>query len=305
MNIKTILTLILLVASFNAQSAVTACPSGWAKSADGLTCVFEEKKTETPKQSSNNTKPVCILGFTYSSTTAKCEKNTIASQFTANKDYNYVGALKLGSNPQEEDKCLNFSGTQTVQPANSYQSGGGNCACNSGYNYDGYNCSVIINAQCGSSNGQYFSSTPTGNYCLSGSFSGISGSGPWSWSCIGSNGGNNVSCNAQKSCNSTNKILKCIYEQCYVNIYSGTTVCSNPDPTACTVINTPSYWSSQTINSIPNCSYQKHLFDYYPSIQDSLLRNMGGSGDSKYCKITYCPTITIKNKFSGKLITIN
>ena len=66
----------------------------------------------------------------------KCEQITIASQFTANKAYAYMGGLKFGSNPQEADKCLNFTGTQTVQPANSYQSGGGNCACNSGFQYN-------------------------------------------------------------------------------------------------------------------------------------------------------------------------
>ena len=137
MNIKTLLTLSLLVASFNAQSAVTACPSGWTKSADGLTCVFEEKKTETPNKVSNTAKPVCISGFTYSSTTTKCEKNTIASQFTANKAYAYMGGLKFGPDPQEEDKCFNFPETQTFQPANSYPSGGGNCACNSGFQYNG------------------------------------------------------------------------------------------------------------------------------------------------------------------------
>jgi hypothetical protein len=145
MNIKTLLTLSLLMASFNAQSAVTACPSGWAKSADGLTCVLETKTTQTPNQVSNNAKPVCISGFTYSSTSMKCEKNTIASQFTANKAYAYMGGLKLGSDPQEEDKCLNFTGTQTVQPANSYQSGGGNCACNSGFEYNNLSDS---NASC-------------------------------------------------------------------------------------------------------------------------------------------------------------
>jgi hypothetical protein len=236
----------------------------------------------------------------------KCEQNTISSQSTTNKTYTYMSSLRFGPNPQEEDMCLNFAGIQTFQPANSYQSGGGNCACNSGYNYDGYNCSVIINGQCGSSNGQYFSSTPTGNYCSSGSFSGISGSGPWSWSCIGSNGGYNVSCNAQKSCNSANKILKCIYEKCFGNVYGAGGVCANPDPTACTIMDVPSYWSSQTINSIPNCSYKNYLFnDYYPIIQDSLRTDIIGSADVKYCKINYCPTITIKNKFSGKLISIN
>jgi hypothetical protein len=102
MNIKTLLTLSLLMASFNAQSAVTACPSGWTKSADGLTCIFEEKKTETPKQSSNNAKPVCISGFTYSSTSMKCEQIIIASQFTKYKDYEFTGGLRFGNNPVEQ-----------------------------------------------------------------------------------------------------------------------------------------------------------------------------------------------------------
>ena len=107
--LKTILILSLLIASFNAQSAVTACPSGWTKSADGLACVFEEKKTETPNKVSNNAKPVCISGFTYSSTTAKCEQNTIASQFTANKAYAYMGGLKFGSDPVNEEITVSQS----------------------------------------------------------------------------------------------------------------------------------------------------------------------------------------------------
>jgi hypothetical protein len=137
MNIKTLLTLSLLAASFNAQSAVTACPSGWTKSADGLTCVLETKTTQTPNQSSNTAKPICIPGYAYSFTSMKCEQNTIASQFTTNKAFAYISGLRFGPNPQEEDICLNFAGTQTFQPANSYQSGGGNCDCNSDFQYNG------------------------------------------------------------------------------------------------------------------------------------------------------------------------
>jgi hypothetical protein len=102
--LKTILILSLLIASFNAQSAVTACPSGWTKSADGLTCVFEEKKVETPNKSSNNAKPVCISGFTYSSTSMKCEQINNASTYNSNKTYTYMGALRFGPDPQEQ--CL-------------------------------------------------------------------------------------------------------------------------------------------------------------------------------------------------------
>jgi hypothetical protein len=99
MNIKTLLTLSLLVASFNAQSAVTACPSGWTKSADGSECVLETKTTQTPNQVSNTAKPVCISGFTYSSTSMKCEQINNASTYNSNKTYAYLSALKFGHNP--------------------------------------------------------------------------------------------------------------------------------------------------------------------------------------------------------------
>ena len=102
MNIKTLLTLSLLVASFNAQSADTACPSGWTKSADGLTCVLETKTTQIPNQVSNTAKPVCISGFTYSSTSMKCEQINNASTYNTNKTYAYISGLKFGPNPVED-----------------------------------------------------------------------------------------------------------------------------------------------------------------------------------------------------------
>ncbi len=97
------------MASFNTQSAVTACPSGWTKSADGLTCVLETKTTQTPNQVSNTTKPVCISGFTYSSTSMKCEQITIASQFTKYKDYEFTGGLNFGSDPVNEEITVSQS----------------------------------------------------------------------------------------------------------------------------------------------------------------------------------------------------
>ena len=55
-----------------------------------------------------------------------------------------------------------------------------------------------INGVCGLANGSSFASAPTTNLCSSGAPSAVSGSGPWSWSCSGSNGGataNNCSAN--------------------------------------------------------------------------------------------------------------
>jgi hypothetical protein len=49
---------------------------------------------------------------------------------------------------------------------------------------------------CGSANGSTTNSTPTANLCVAGTPSVVSGDGPWSWTCDGSNGGTNASCSA-------------------------------------------------------------------------------------------------------------
>ncbi len=54
-------------------------------------------------------------------------------------------------------------------------------------------------ASCGSANGVAVSSAPTTNLCSSGTASFVTGTGPWSWTCTGSNGGTDVSCSAPKS----------------------------------------------------------------------------------------------------------
>jgi 2',3'-cyclic-nucleotide 2'-phosphodiesterase (5'-nucleotidase family) len=57
-------------------------------------------------------------------------------------------------------------------------------------------CSVpVVNGACGGDNGQTLSATPA-NLCSAGTASAVSGSGPWSWSCSGSNGGTTVNCSA-------------------------------------------------------------------------------------------------------------
>ena len=55
----------------------------------------------------------------------------------------------------------------------------------------------VVNGACGSANGSNFSSKPTSNLCSAGTASNVSGGGPWSWTCAGSNGGTNSPfCNA-------------------------------------------------------------------------------------------------------------
>jgi len=60
-------------------------------------------------------------------------------------------------------------------------------------------CCEPVNGQCGSSNGKYFTSAPTSNLCVSGTASAVSGSGPWTWTCYGKDGGTNAYCSANRT----------------------------------------------------------------------------------------------------------
>jgi hypothetical protein len=54
-----------------------------------------------------------------------------------------------------------------------------------------------VNGTCGASNGLTLSEEPASGLCDKGTPSAISGSGPWTWTCAGSQGGSTASCSAQ------------------------------------------------------------------------------------------------------------
>jgi hypothetical protein len=58
---------------------------------------------------------------------------------------------------------------------------------------------ALVNGTCGSSNTGVFSTIPTINLCVNGTATGVTGSGPWSWTCVGSNGGSTATCSASYS----------------------------------------------------------------------------------------------------------
>ena len=53
-----------------------------------------------------------------------------------------------------------------------------------------------LSGSCGSANNVAVSTKPTANLCTAGTASAVSGSGPWNWTCAGSNGGTTASCSA-------------------------------------------------------------------------------------------------------------
>lgn len=58
---------------------------------------------------------------------------------------------------------------------------------------------VAVNGICGSAGVTTVSTAPTANLCTAGLASSVIGTGPWSWSCAGSNGGATATCSANKS----------------------------------------------------------------------------------------------------------
>jgi hypothetical protein len=63
----------------------------------------------------------------------------------------------------------------------------------------GSSTASAVNGACGSADDVAVSSAPSANLCNVGSASAVSGSGPWSWSCLGSNGGATATCSAPSS----------------------------------------------------------------------------------------------------------
>lgn len=53
-----------------------------------------------------------------------------------------------------------------------------------------------VNGACGAASGTTVTSAPTTGLCADGSIPTVSGTGPWSWSCTGSNSGTTASCSA-------------------------------------------------------------------------------------------------------------
>jgi len=74
--------------------------------------------------------------------------------------------------------------------------GGANCSGSSSTSETQYIDCGLVNGVCGSADGSSFYTKPTTNLCSVGTASGVSGSGPWSWTCSALCGGTTGSCSA-------------------------------------------------------------------------------------------------------------
>lgn len=121
---------------------------------------------------------------------------------------------------------------------------------------------TVVSGSCGSANGVAVSSPPTSGLCNAGTASNVTGSGPWDWSCAGSNGGSNASCAAPVAQTPVNGAC---------GSANGTTLASAPTSglcsvgTASSVVGTgPWAWSCAGSNGGTNASCEAYLANSNP-----------------------------------------
>ncbi|MGO9375682.1 MAG: carboxypeptidase regulatory-like domain-containing protein [Syntrophobacteraceae bacterium] len=61
----------------------------------------------------------------------------------------------------------------------------------------GCSANLKVNGACGTANAKAFTTPPSTNLCTKGTFSGLTGSGPWTWTCAGAYGGTPADCSAK------------------------------------------------------------------------------------------------------------
>ena len=131
-------------------------------------------------------------------TTASCSANS--------QTYTITPSVSSGGTISPASRTVTHGSTANFVINNNYgytASLSGNCGGSiSGYIYttgvitDNCTENVIFtgNGACGSSNGQILTTAPAVNLCGLGSASAVNGSGPWTWSCAGVNGGTTANC---------------------------------------------------------------------------------------------------------------
>ncbi|MGK0345845.1 MAG: UDP-3-O-[3-hydroxymyristoyl] glucosamine N-acyltransferase, partial [Myxococcota bacterium] len=111
-----------------------------------------------------------------------------------------------GSSCSANVSAVGHSGSRTATDSGLPTTGSRSYNCSQG-SWSGQgsgSCVTAGNGRCGPANGGSTSDAPSsGARCSSGTPSGVSGSGPYRWSCSGSNGGSTVSCSSNRSCSGT------------------------------------------------------------------------------------------------------
>ena len=155
----------------------------------------------------------------------------------------------------------NTSGTYTYESDGSSFSLSSLLSSGYAYTYDSatnvFETAEPSSGTCGANNNANLSTAPTTNLCTTGTASAVSGSGPWTWTCAGTNSGSNDSCSANKivngSCGTANKTY--LYTD---TTYGSDTFCAtgtvNPTAPTFPTLGSSTTWSCDGLNTGTNQS---------------------------------------------------
>ena len=132
------------------------------------------------------------------------------------------------------------------------QNGGGDASCSSGPR-------TTVNGACGASNGGEFYTQPTSGLCTTGTQSGVVGTGPWTWSCVGAGipQGSTANCSANRR---ENGVCGAANGQNMVSAPSGGSLCNSGTASAVGGSG-PWTWNCTGINggTSSSCSAQRQI----------------------------------------------
>jgi hypothetical protein len=171
------------------------------------------------------------------------------------------------------------------------------CAGGSGGTTASCSANLLANGSCGSANGVAVSSAPTVNLCSAGTASAVTGSGPWNWTCAGSNGGSTASCSAPLTSSAVNGVCGSM-NGVYTSTAPTTNLCSTGMATAVSGSG-PWTWSCDGTNGGTNASCEAFVGndptvavlpsynDVYTNWANAGLQSVGGIPN----RTTVCATV--------------
>ena len=131
----------------------------------------------------------CVGAF--GGTTASCSSHRSCATQTLSWD--------TSCSASRTSQAHGFSASLTNTAAG--YSGAATTSCSEGaWSLSGTSCDAVVNGACGTADGGSTLSAPSSNLCSAGSASSVTGSGPYSWTCVGAFGGTTASCSSHRSC---------------------------------------------------------------------------------------------------------
>jgi photosystem II stability/assembly factor-like uncharacterized protein len=156
--------------------------------------------------------PSATTGGTISPNTPQTVTSGATTTFTITPDSNYTASVS-GCNGTQQAGNTSISYTTGAITAN--------CTVTATFTLT---APTPINGACGTANNTSVTTIPTTNFCTTGTASTVTGSGPWSWNCLGNSGGTTSSCSASMKTQAVKVFMSSGSSEAFTVATSGTTL---------------------------------------------------------------------------------